>query len=115
MKYLKEIITIVISLCGLSYYASGWSGVVNTLNALINSCWQVIKWLNQITIQINGDSLSTNLFQTGITFFIVGIILELLNIKKGKFGKYFGKIAFWIIGFPVAFLLNQISKFLFST
>ena len=115
MKYLKEIIIIVISLCGLSYYASGWEEVVNTFNALVNSCWQVLKWLNQITIQINGDSLLTNLFQTGINFFIVGIILELLNIKKGKIGKYFGKIAFWIIGFPVAFFLNQISKLLLNT
>ena len=56
----------------------------------------------------------TNLFQTCVTFSIVGIIFVLFNIKKGKFGKYFGKMAFWIIGFPVAFLLNQISKFLFN-
>lgn len=115
MKFLIEIIITIFSICGLSYYTSGWSGAINTFNIILSNCWQVLKWINQITIAINGDSLLTNLFQTCVTFSIVGIIFELLNIKKGKFGKYFGKMAFWIIGFPVAFFLNQISKFLFNT
>lgn len=115
MKYLKRIILTILTLCGLSYYVSGWDGAINTFYSLLNSFFQTLKLVNQITIQINGDSLLTNLFQTSITFFTVGIIFELLNVKKGKFGKYFGKVTFWLIGFPVAFILNQVSKFLFNT
>ena len=84
MKFLIEIIITIFSLCGLSYYTSGWSGAINSFNALLNSFLQTLKLVNQIIIQINGDSLLTNLFQTSITFFIVGIIFELLNIEKEK-------------------------------
>ena len=113
MKELKSLFIIVIVPCGLSFVLSGWDAALNTFCSLMKVCWDVLNLVNQITIQINGDSLITNLFQTSVTFAIVGLLLELFCIKRGKFGKFFGKTAFWLVGYPVAFVLNQISKLIF--
>lgn len=109
----KEFFKTIIIICGISFVLSGWDAALNTFCFLMKVCWDILKLINQITIQINGDYLITNLFKTSITFAIVGILLELLCIKRGKFGKFFGKTAFWLVGYPVAFVLNQISKLIF--
>ena len=113
MKETKKIIIPIIVLCGISFYLGGWDAALDTFCSLMKVCWDILKLINQIIIQINADSLITNLFKTSITFAIVGLLLELFCIKRGKFGKFFGKTAFWLVGYPVAFVLNQISKLIF--
>ena len=103
----ETIISLILMIC-IIFYFNGLNGVLKFFKNLSITFWSVLKMLNLITVQTNGDTILTLTFSSGITFMIVGILLELFNITKGTFGRYFGKISFWLIGMPVSFILNII-------
>lgn len=96
------------------YLKDGIKGVFLAIKEIFISTWDFICLFNFASIQITGDSILVSLYTTPITFTIVGFVLELLHIKKGKFGKYFGKLLFYIIGIPVSFVLNLIAIVIFK-
>lgn len=96
------------------YKKSGIKGVFWALKEIFISTWNFICLLNFTSVQITGDSILVALYATPITFTIVGFAFELLHIKKGKFGKYFGKLLFYLIGIPVSFILNLIAIVIFK-
>ena len=74
----------------------------------------IFQFMNLFSVGLIGDSVLTLIFKTAITFVVVGIVLEVFSIPKGTFGKWFGKGAFWLIGLPVSFILNILSKLIFK-
>lgn len=84
--------------------------IVRDLFMIMCAC---IVCINQITAVFFGDSVFTLIFKSSITFAIVGLILELLCISRGTFGKFFGKFSFWLVGFPVSFVLNFFASKIF--
>lgn len=87
---------------------------VELIKIFIISSYKTISVLNTSLIELTGDSILATAYNSIITFFIVGIILEVFNIPRGKFGKHFGKLAFWLTGYPVSFALNWISSLIFN-
>lgn len=110
----KKAISYIVFFLYFIYKNSGIQGVINAIKQMIISSWEFICLLNFTSVQITGDSILVALCATPITFLIVGIVFELLNIKKGKFGKYFGKASFNLIGIPVSFVLNLIGTIIFK-
>ena len=96
------------------YQVNGVDAVMNYIENLFSSVWFILVMMNNITVPFLGDSVLSLIFGSFITFSIVGLILELFNIPRGKFGHYFGKTVFWLVGIPVSFVLNQISKLIFN-
>lgn len=96
------------------YKKNGIKGVFWALKEIFISAWNFICLLNFTSVQITGDSILVALYSTPITFAIVGFVFEILHIKKGKFGKYFGKLLFYIIGIPISFILNLIAIVIFK-
>lgn len=110
---MQHIFTIVF-LCYISFKYNGIDGLNNTVTNLFTSCKFVLKWINEILFQLNDESILTFLFRHKITFFAVGILFVIFNGNKSKFGKFFGKVAYWIIGILVAFGLDNISNLMFN-
>ena len=110
----KEILISLILFMGIIFYFKGFNGIFDFIKNLSIAFWSALKMLNLITIQFTGDTILTLIFSSGITFMIVGFMLELFNIPKGKFGSLFGKGAFWLIGMPVSFFLNIIGRLIFK-
>lgn len=110
----KKAIFSIILILGLIFYYQGINGLFGFLKTMGITMWEILKMINMVLIEIIGDSILKFLFKTTITFLIVGFILEFLSISKGTFGKWFGKVAFWLIGFPVSFLLNLLSGLIFK-
>lgn len=106
----KEAIISLILLIGIIFHFQGLNGVIEFIKNIGISFWSVLKMLNQITVQMTDDTVLALMFSSSITFVLVGIVLEIFNIPRGKFGKIFGKISFWLIGFPVSFVLNIIGR-----
>lgn len=73
----------------------------------------ILNILNEIVLAITGDHIITILLGTTITFFVVGLLLEIFNIPRGKFGSAIGSLMFWLVGFPVSFILNFIGRLFF--
>lgn len=106
----KEAIISLILLIGIILHFQGLNGVIEFIKNIGISFWSVLKMLDQITVQMTDDTVLALMFSSSITFVLVGIVLEIFNIPRGKFGKIFGKISFWLIGFPVSFVLNIIGR-----
>jgi hypothetical protein len=81
---------------------------------LVTVFWWMLGLLNSIALQLIGDSILTLLLKTSITYFIVGLILIICNIPRGKLGHLIGKTLFWIVGFVVVFVLNIIAGLVFK-
>ena len=109
-----QFIFTILVLCYISFKYHGIDGLNNTVTNLFTSCISSLKWINEILFQLNNESILTYLFQHKITFFIVGILFVIFNVNKSKFGKLFGKIAYWIIGIFVALILDYISNLIFN-
>lgn len=110
----KETLVSLILIIGIIFYFKGLNGVLEFIKNLSSAFWSVLKMLNLITVQSTGDTILTLIFSSSITFMIVGIILELFNIPKGKFGRLFGKVSFWLIGIPISFILNILGRLIFN-
>ena len=110
----KESLVSLILIIGIIFYFKGLNGVLEFIKNLSIAFWSVLKMLNLITVQSTGDTILTLIFSSIITFMIVGIILELFNIPKGKFGRLFGKVSFWLIGIPISFILNVLGRLIFN-
>lgn len=96
------------------FKSGGISGVVENLNALGITIKELLWLLNIFSLSITGDGVLTGFFLHYIIYVLVGLVLELFNIKKGCFGRLFGKAAYWIIGILVSFILNCFSSILFG-
>lgn len=109
----NEAIVSFVMLIILVFMFQGVTGVFE----FIKNMWLVFSAmliaLNQASLELSGDTVLVLLFSTTITFAVVGILLELWNIPRGKFERAFGKLAFWVVGFPVAFVLNIIGRVMF--
>ena len=105
---------VMVALLGYAgFKANGIDGVLTTFNNLKLIMWEWLKILNTICVSIMGDGFLTNLFLHYIVYALVGFLFEVFTIKKGKFGKIFGKVAYWLLGIPVSFILNELSNLLF--
>lgn len=109
----ETIISLILTIC-IIFYFNDLNVVLKFFENLSITFWSILKMLNLITVQTNGDTILALTFSSGITFMIVGVVLELFNIPKGNFGRYFGKISFWLIGMPVSFILNIIGRLIFK-
>ena len=110
----KNFIITLIFFIGMIFCFKGWHEGFKAIENLSISLLSVLKMLNLITVQSTGDTILTLIFSSSITFMIVGIILELFNISKGKFGRLFGKVSFWLIGIPISFILNILGRLIFN-
>ena len=104
-KNLKDIFYILLVI-SLIFYLEGFIGI----KTLLLIMWELLKLINLVFVNLTGDTILTILFKSSITFFLVGLALEIFNIPRGKLGKIFGKVSFWLIGFPVSFVLNFIAN-----
>lgn len=95
------------------WITKGFDAFWDIVNNLAIATWFWITSFNQIAVVFFGESILTILFKGSITFALVGLLLEFLFIKRGSFGKFFGKVSFWIIGFPVSFALDFIASKIF--
>jgi len=95
------------------FKSDGINGLFTNFKNLGYTMWGVLRMLNVVSINISGDGILTNFFLHYIVYVLVGLVFELVNMKKGCFGKLFGKAAYWIIGIPVSFVLNYFSSLLF--
>lgn len=110
----REAIASMVILLIIVFATQGITGVFDFIINMATMFWAMLIMLNQVSVGLTGDTVLVLIFSTTITFGIVGIILELLNIPRGTFGHYFGKFAFWLVGFPVSFILNFLWRVFFS-
>lgn len=108
-KELKSAIIIFFIL----WYTKGINVAIEFVIKLFNTVLSLFGLLNQITLTLNGDYITTLIFGTGITFVIAGFIMGAINAPRGKIGSLFGKGLFWLVGIPVSFALNFIAKIIF--
>jgi len=90
------------------------NGIFDNFKTIGITVWELLKLTNIISFAITNDGILTNFFKYYIVYFLVGLLFEIFNIKKGDFGKIFGKMSYWILGIPVSALLNIISNLLLS-
>ena len=109
----KEAILSLIIFMLLIFYTGGLKAVWNFICNMFEVAWYFFVMLNSVAIEITDDSIITLLLKSSITFGIVGIILEVINAPRGKFGSIFGKALFWAVGFPVSIILNFIGSLIF--
>ena len=100
-------------LIGFIFIGGGIIAVWDFIVLILETLWLILYNINNITTLINGDSVLTIILKSSITFSLVGVLLEYLNIRRGKFGYFFGKISNWLIGFPVAIVLNIVARFFY--
>lgn len=108
---------LIIMLCLIAYAGfkiDGINGIFNNFQILGTTMWETLKMMNVISFEITNDGILTDFFKYYIAYFLVGLLFEVFNIKKGYFGKVFGKISYWIMGIPVSIVLNLFSNLLFS-
>ena len=98
----------------VGFKSNGISGVFINFKNLGYIVLELLKFLNIVSVNINGDGILTGFFLYYIVYTFVGFVFELFNVKKGCFGKLFGKATYWIIGIPVSFILNYFSSILFG-
>ena len=96
------------------FHSNGINGIFTNFKNLVYTMWELLSFFNIVSVNITGDGILTGFFLHYIVYAFVGFVLELFNIKKGCFGKLFGKAAYWIIGIPVSFILNCFSSILFG-
>lgn len=96
------------------FQSNGISGMFTNFKNLGYTLWELLKFFNVVSVNITGDGILTGFFLHYIVYTLVGFAFELFNVKKGCFGKLFGKSAYWIIGIPVSFILNYFSSILFG-
>lgn len=108
-----EFAIILILIICTGFRNDGIAGIFENLNTLLIIVKELLGLLNIFTVNITGDGILTDFFLHYIVYALVGFVLELFNVKKGCFGKLFGKAAYWIIGIPVSFILNYFSSILF--
>ena len=95
----------IILILVLVYRASGLKGVGEIFNTTI----KMLSFINLVSINITGDSILVTLFATSLEYAIVGLIFKIFKIKKDNFGKIVGKLSFYLVSFPVTFILNFIA------
>lgn len=96
------------------FQSNGISGMFTNFKNLVYTLWELLSFFNIVSVNITGDGILTGFFLHYIVYALVGFVFELFNIKKGYFGKLFGKAAYWIVGIPVSFILNFFSSMLFD-
>ena len=96
------------------FYSNGIEGALTNLKSLVSVFWQLLIFLNATIVKITGDGILTNFFLHYIVYALVGLLFEFFSIKKGCFGKLFGKVSYWIIGIPVSIILNYLSLLFFG-
>ena len=109
-----ELIIMLLLIIYNGFSNDGIVGIFANLNVLLMMLKKLLGLVNIFIVNITGDGILTNLFFHYVVYIIVGLVLELFNIKKGCFGKLFGKAAYWIIGIPVSFILNYFSTVIFD-
>ena len=95
----------IILILVLVYRASGLKGVGEIFNTTI----KMLSFINLVSINITGDSILVALFATSLEYLIVGLLFKIFKIEKGFFGKIFGKTSYFLVSFPVTFILNFIA------
>lgn len=83
------------------------------LKYTLNLFYQLLKSINIVLIQLNNTSVLSVLFKYCITFPTVGIILTVLGSPRGKEGHIIGKILYFIVGYLVGFIFDNISQLIF--
>lgn len=109
----KETIFSLIIFMLLALYNGGIKAVWNFICNMSEVVWLSFIMLNRVAIETTSDSIITLSLKSSITFIIVGILLEVINAPRGKFGSVIGKALFWIVGFPVSIMLNFVGSLIF--
>jgi len=102
----------IVSLLLVVFLFTGFSGLSIVIRSAAQVFWLLLLELNEATVKIYGITIWETMINSTLTFFAVGCLLEALNIPRGKFGFYFGKISFWLIGYPISFVTSAIFSFL---
>ena len=95
----------IILILVLVYRASGLKGVGEIFNTTI----KMLSFINLVSINITGDSILVALFATSLEYAIVGLLFKIFKIEKGLFGKFIGKLSFYLVSFVVVFVLNFVA------
>ena len=106
-------VIILILLINSAFSSNGFNGVFELFRQLFVIIFGILKIMNVFSLFATGDSIFTKIFSGYFIYVCVGFLFELVNIKNGCFGKIFGKVSYWIVGFPVSALLNWISTLIF--
>lgn len=91
----------IILILVLVYRASGLKSVGEIFNTTI----KMLSFINLISINIAGDSILVALFATSLEYLIVGLLFKIFKIEKG----FFGKTSYFLVSFPMTFILNFIA------
>lgn len=94
-------------------FTNGWHAGLGFIKNIFYTIFSLFGMLDQVSLATSGDHITTLMFQTTVTFLIVGIVLEVINAPRGRIGSILGKALFWLIGFPVSFVLNIIFNLIF--
>lgn len=75
--------------------------------------FQMLRFINNILLQLTNTSVLTTMFKYCIAFPIVGIILTAIGSPKGKEGHIIGKVLYFIVGYIIGFILDYIATIIF--
>ena len=84
-------------------------GFKDTLNIIR----QILSIFNSVLVSFFDTTILNVIFKYFITFPIVGVILVMLNLPRGKAGHWIGKILYFVVGYGIGFILDFISRLIF--
>lgn len=104
-RTLKDLFNLIVIILLMIYY--------NGLSYTVDLFYQLLKLFNSVTIQLDNTSVLTVMFKFCITYPIVGVILTVIGLPRGKEGHYIGKILYFIVGYLVGFILDSLATMIF--
>ncbi len=101
----RRVIGSILSLALILYIFFKSVGVYETMSVF----WQVFKGVSSLVMQLLNTSILNILFKHRIVYYIVGVMLAVFQIPKGKEGHYIGVMFYFLIGLLVEPILNFLS------
>ena len=88
---------------------SSFLGFKETLNIVK----KMLSMFNSILVSFFDTTILNVMFKYFIVFPIVGLILVMLDLPRGKTGHWVGKILYFVVGYGIGFILDFISRLIF--
>lgn len=104
-KASSQLIELVFSFAILSSFL----GFKKTLNIVK----KMLSMFNSILVSFFDTTILNVMFKYFIAFPIVGLILVMLDLPRGKTGHLIGKFLYFVVGYGIGVILDFISRLIF--
>lgn len=88
---------------------SSFLGFKETLNIVK----KILSMFNSILVSFFDTTILNVMFKYFIAFPIVGLILVMLDLPRGKTGHLIGKFLYFVVGYGIGVILDFISRLIF--